>query len=165
MLSSHPTLVRCDIEKWFITCSATLTAGMQFWCWHVSVFPYLIPLLLYIYICVYVCVCVCFSNKKIIKIIKIIKKRFMLNSFLICKRVLREHPQLLVQRFHAIQNESSRADRRTMWIIKDSIEITKLKFDSNNISLYQLAKPLYLFLSRYVLHIYIMENFYFTLLV
>ena len=99
----------------------------------------------------------------------------MLNSFLICKRpehlfsikvrVLREHPQLLVQRFHAIQNESSKANRRTMWIIKDSIEITKLKFDSNNISLYQLAKPLYLFLSRYVLHIYIMENFYFTLLV
>ena len=109
------------------------------------------------------CVCVCVFLKY--KNNKNNKKRFMLNSFLICKRVLREHPQLLVQRFHAIQNESSRADRRTMWIIKDSIEITKLKFDSNNISLYQLAKPLYLFLSRYVLHIYIMENFYFTLLV
>ena len=34
---------------------------MQFWWWPVSVFPYLIPLLLYIYVCV--CVCVCFSNK------------------------------------------------------------------------------------------------------
>ena len=29
---------------------------MQFWCWRVSVFPYLIPLLLYM--------CVCFSNEK-----------------------------------------------------------------------------------------------------
>ena len=35
---------------------------MQFWCWRVSVFPYLIPLPLYM--CVCVCVCVCFSNKK-----------------------------------------------------------------------------------------------------
>ena len=41
---------------------------MQFWYWRVSVFPYLIHLLLYIYIyicvCVCVCVCVCFSKNK-----------------------------------------------------------------------------------------------------
>ena len=33
---------------------------MQFWCWHVSVFPCLIPLPLY----VCVCVCVCLTNEK-----------------------------------------------------------------------------------------------------
>ena len=30
MLSSHPTLVRCDIEKGFITYSATLTVACSF---------------------------------------------------------------------------------------------------------------------------------------
>ena len=30
VLSSHPTSVRCDIEKGFITCSATLTAACSF---------------------------------------------------------------------------------------------------------------------------------------
>ena len=30
VLSSHPTKVRCDIEKGFITCSATLTAACSF---------------------------------------------------------------------------------------------------------------------------------------
>ena len=30
VLSSHPTKVRCDIEKGFITCSATVTAACNF---------------------------------------------------------------------------------------------------------------------------------------
>ena len=30
MLSSHPTSVRCDIEKGFITCSATLIVACSF---------------------------------------------------------------------------------------------------------------------------------------
>ena len=30
MLSSHPTSVKCDIEKGFITCSATLTVACSF---------------------------------------------------------------------------------------------------------------------------------------
>ena len=30
ILSSHPTSVRCDIEKGFITCSATLTVACSF---------------------------------------------------------------------------------------------------------------------------------------
>ena len=54
-LSSHPTSVRCDIEKGFITCSATLTVacsfGVNVWVYSLisSPFPYM---------------CVCFSNKK-----------------------------------------------------------------------------------------------------
>ena len=30
VLSSHPTSVRCDIKKKFITCSATLTTACNF---------------------------------------------------------------------------------------------------------------------------------------
>ena len=30
LLSSHPTLIKCDIEKGFITCFATLTVACSF---------------------------------------------------------------------------------------------------------------------------------------
>ena len=59
VLSSHPTKVRCNIEKGFITCSAILTAACSF---GVGVWVYSLispPSPIYIYICV------CFSNKKI----------------------------------------------------------------------------------------------------
>ena len=59
MLSSHPTSVRCDIEKWFITCSATLTVAYSF---SVGVWVYSLVSSLFTYICV--CVCVCLTNKK-----------------------------------------------------------------------------------------------------
>ena len=62
MLSSHPTSVRCDIEKGFITCPVTLIIACSFavgvWMYSLvsSPFPYI-----YIYMCV--CVCVCVFNK------------------------------------------------------------------------------------------------------
>ena len=52
VLSSHPTSVKCDIEKGFITCSATLIAACSFgvgmWVYSIisSPFPY-------IYVCVF----------------------------------------------------------------------------------------------------------------
>ena len=65
VLLSHPTSVRCDIEKGFITCSATLIAACSFgvgvWVYSLvsSHFPYI-----YMCVCVCVCVCVCLTNKK-----------------------------------------------------------------------------------------------------
>ena len=57
VLLNHPNSVRCDIEKGFITCFATLIAawsfGVSMWVYFLisSPFPYM-------------CVCMCFSNKK-----------------------------------------------------------------------------------------------------
>ena len=62
MLSSHPTSVKCDIEKGFITCSTTLTAacsfGVNVWVYSLisSPFPYIY---------------VCLTNKK--KILNIVE--------------------------------------------------------------------------------------------
>ena len=51
LLSSHPTKVRCDIEKGFITCSVTLTAACNFgvgvWVYSLISSPFS-----YIYVCV-----------------------------------------------------------------------------------------------------------------
>ena len=58
MLSRRPTSVMCDIEKGFITCSATLTTPCSFgvilrvYSLISSFFPYII------------CLCVCLTKKK-----------------------------------------------------------------------------------------------------
>ena len=49
VLSSHPTSVRCDIEKGFITCSAALIVACSFGV-GMCVFTYLISLPLYVYV-------------------------------------------------------------------------------------------------------------------
>ena len=51
VLSSHPTKVRCDIEKWFITCSATLIAACNFGV-GVWVYSFISSPFPYIYVCV-----------------------------------------------------------------------------------------------------------------
>ena len=57
MLSSYFTSVMCDIEKGFITCSATITAAYSFgfvlWVYSIVTLP--IP---------YISVCLCESIKK-----------------------------------------------------------------------------------------------------
>ena len=58
VLSSHPTLVRCDIVKGLITCFTTLTSTSSF---GVGEWVYSLVLTLFPYI--YVCVCVCLTYK------------------------------------------------------------------------------------------------------
>ena len=58
MLSSYFTSVICDIEKGFITCSATITAAYSFgfvlWVYSIVTLP--IPYI--------ICLCVCLTKKK-----------------------------------------------------------------------------------------------------
>ena len=68
MLSSHPKSLRCDIEKGFITCFATLTAACSF---GVGVWVYSLVSSPFAY--TYECLCVFDKKKKKTKIVSVVK--------------------------------------------------------------------------------------------
>ena len=72
MLSSHPTSVRCDIEKGFMACSTTLTAAFSFVV-GVRVYTLVSSPFSYIYVCLYVFIKKKEKKRKKRKILNVVK--------------------------------------------------------------------------------------------